>query len=59
MKTIYLVLDAIIFLAMIILLVRADDVSWLNIFMGFVMGLTFCELLIFFRDRKSKTKKLR
>ena len=56
---IYIVIDIIFLVVITILLARSDDVNWLTLFTGFIMGVTVYELLIFFRNRQRKTRKLR
>jgi len=59
-KKFFVIWSIIYLLIMVILIFGFGKVkSWLDLFTGFVMGVTFWSLLIIYRDRNRKTRNLR
>ncbi|MBR0261914.1 MAG: hypothetical protein IJQ85_09000 [Selenomonadaceae bacterium] len=55
----YIVIDVLFLIAVVILLFIDDNVPWRYVAFGFITGMSLHEILIFIRDRQSKTRKLR
>lgn len=59
-KRFYIAWSIIYLIIMVILIIGFDKVkSWMDLFTGFVMGITVWSLMIIYRDRNRSTRRLK